>query len=196
MIGRILDFFYDKQSPFNESYRVMDDIEYNEEPRPEIGLPINYEKKNMTYFETILARRQEKHLLEAPPNNTYLFETLAQCILSSSVKGKSTPYSQDDFQWEIQQDESDLLVPAPRFLKKLLEDCKKKRSSKLISRAFCHLCWKNKENYDKVEDAIIKGITDNDYEETKPFLRLMRHIFEMEDDLQTSRIDRLNTEFT
>ena len=45
IVGRLLDFFYDRASPFHETFRDMSDMRYLETQKPELGLPTSQEKK-------------------------------------------------------------------------------------------------------------------------------------------------------
>lgn len=108
MIGRALDFFYDRQSPFNEKFRDLSTIQCVEKQVPDMGLPVPYEKKNMTYLEQILAKRREKALLEALPNYNFLIEMLgrlSQCInIRSNADGapeEPSPYMADTHNWVV-----------------------------------------------------------------------------------------------
>ena len=50
MIGRLLDFLYEKISPFTEEFRPLEDIKPEYFEKPDIGLPTHIDKKQMSAY--------------------------------------------------------------------------------------------------------------------------------------------------
>jgi hypothetical protein len=50
MVGRLMDFFYEDASPFQKEFRDMSDIYVTFKDKPDIGIPTQIDKKQMSYF--------------------------------------------------------------------------------------------------------------------------------------------------
>ena len=50
MIGRIMDFFFDNASPFQDTMRDMSDINPWIKEKPDIGLPTKMDKNQTSYY--------------------------------------------------------------------------------------------------------------------------------------------------
>jgi hypothetical protein len=50
IIGRLMDYFFDEVSPYKEEFRNMSDIAPKFKDKPDIGLPTQIDRKQMSYF--------------------------------------------------------------------------------------------------------------------------------------------------
>ena len=48
MVGRLMDYFFETQSPYKEEFRIMNDINPKYIEQPDIGLPTQIDKKQIS----------------------------------------------------------------------------------------------------------------------------------------------------
>ena len=81
-IGRLLEFFFDDISPHKDLFRDMSTIRPIELERPEIGLPTQIDKKQMSQFQEMLEKKRQRELASAIPKYKYLTDAVENLIRS------------------------------------------------------------------------------------------------------------------
>jgi hypothetical protein len=90
-VGRLMEFFYDEVSPHKEYFRDFSDIApiYNE--RPEIGLPTEIDRKQMSQFQELMEKKRMKILKDAPAKYKYLIESVS-LLIRAFKNGDRSPF--------------------------------------------------------------------------------------------------------
>lgn len=62
LIGRLMEFLFDDVSPHQAFFRDFSDINPLFQDKPEIGLPTEIDKKQMSHWQEVLEKRRLKTL--------------------------------------------------------------------------------------------------------------------------------------
>ena len=145
-----MEFFYDDYSPHKEFFRKMDEILPLYKEKPDIGLPTQIDKKQLTQFQELFERKRIKGLAEGTPKYKYMFETVHNCMKSVQVGATKTPYQTDNvnFPGGLLQQERDLYYPDQKFLKmQFLWSQKKVKAIKALCTGYVHFTWFDKDEF-------------------------------------------------
>lgn len=180
LIGRLLDFFFDKSSPYNAFFRDMDDVMYVENQQPEIG----------TQREVQQQACDQKEVENYSTSLEYFWQTLCylvrHCRLNKS-ESKRCPLQVSEIDSELLPEEIVLLMPESFFVEKALGDCTHKISIKNATLLYSYLCYEDTTFTDTYIEAIEKGL-DNEVEELKPFFKALYTLSLLEDSLSDKRV--------
>lgn len=148
LVGRLMEFYFDDLSPHRDYFRDFSDINAVYKEKPDIGLPTEINRKQMSQFQEILERRRLKNLADATPKYKFLIEAVSNCIRAFSNGEKRSPYQLDDANFEaLLQCERDLFIPEAKFLKKVFADAKRNRALGFICKGYIHFCWNEPEGF-------------------------------------------------
>lgn len=150
-----MEFFFDDVSPHKEFFRDMSDINPSYKERPDIGLPTEIDRKQMSQFQELLEKRRMKNLADAAPKYKYLLEAVNNCMKAFKNGETRSPYQTDDVAFEsLLQQERDLYIPDSKFLKKVFGEAKKNRSAQAVCTGYCHFAWTEKESFAEILGVI------------------------------------------
>lgn len=179
MIGRLMEFFFDDVSPHREFFRDFTDINPQYKEKPDIGLPTEINRKNMSQFQELLERRRMKNLQDAPPKYKYLIEAVSNCIRAFKNGEKRSPFQLDDVAHEsLLSQERDLFIPESKFLKKVFSEARKNRSINYVCMGYVHFTWTEAEGFKELMGVIQNGLNENDYDDIRPYLMLVQFLLQ------------------
>ncbi|CDW78729.1 UNKNOWN [Stylonychia lemnae] len=179
LIGRLMEFLYDDVSPHKELFRDISDINPLILEKPDIGLPTEIDRKQLSQFQEMLENKRMRNLSEANPKYKYLIEAVSNCIRSFRNNSDRTPYQIDDIQpWELMPQERDLYIPEGKFLKRVFQEAKKNRSIAYAAKGYVHFCWSDRLAFQSVVEAIQIGLRESDYDDARPYLMLLQHLLQ------------------
>lgn len=190
LIGRLLDFFFEKASPHNKYFREMDDVSYTENENPAIGLAKEEKQKVRTALDELLARRKGRTYNESYSSQRgYLWQTLCylvrHCKLGKSDKRSEWQIGQLDL--DISSEERTLLLPEAFFVLKVLEDSGSKIAMKSTTFLYAYLCYENAKFTDIFVEAIKKGL-DKEVSELRAYFKALFQLSLLEDSLTDQRV--------
>jgi hypothetical protein len=100
MVGRLMDFFFDEASPYKDTNRNLEDIQFQIKEKPDMGLPTVIDRKQISQYQEMLEKRRMKFMADAIPKYKYLLETIGWCIRSCKFSNFRTPYQLDELNYE------------------------------------------------------------------------------------------------
>jgi len=182
-IGLLLEFFYDDISPHKDLFRDMSEIRPIELERPEIGLPTQIDKKQMSQFQEMLEKKRQRELATAIPKYKYLTEAVENLIRSFQNGENKSIYQTDSIAFDgLIQAEKDLYQPDAKFIKMFFQNGNnasnhKNRALKSFCKGHIHYAWNNeKGHFQDLLNVMIMGLQESDYLNVKPYLALVQYL--------------------
>ena len=191
VIGRFLDFFYEQVSPFNDFFRDMSDVHYQEPEQLDLGESHEEKKKVRSSWEEYMLRKKDKQVVESrAAQKSYLWKSLCYLLLHCRMN-PNAPKSEwqiGDYNYSVVQKEFVLLTPEAKFIQKVIADSETKISYRNVAKLYSYLCYEEQAFTNTFIEAIKAELSFNDYYTFKAPFRCLSTLFTLKDSWSGSRV--------
>jgi len=197
IVGRILNYYMQDSSPYQEYFHDYSDLSYEENMTPELGLPLKLENVKLSLWEDLFLRKRDLQIAEAAQDYTFLFETLSWCIRSCEFNSGDSQTFVDDLRYtSLDKRELELLKLDEKDITGLIDSCSSKLAIKHLGSILLHFCVENIEFDTMLRMALLTCINDKQLDEIRPyFLIFKRYLFIQDDNTEVRVIEGIREYF-
>lgn len=189
IVGRILNYYLQGSSPYQEYFEDTSDLTYEENENVELGLPAKLEQVKMSIWDELFMKKRDDQIANANQDYTYLWETLSLQLRSCVLTTEDAPTFIDDLRYkDLDEKELTLLKMDEKDLMAFLMTGTTKCAAKHLSSLMMHMCHKNPEFDNMLRNVLILGITDKQLEELKTFFPTFKKYLFIQDEHSEERV--------
>ena len=170
VIGRLMDFYFDRMSSYNDFFRDMSDVTFKEPDQIDFGESQEEKRKVRNAWEEFMFRKNNKNTIEGYSYKSYLWKTISHLIVYCRVNNTSerSGWQISSFDYQLSPQERVLLMPEAKFVQKVITDVESKISYRSVAKIYSYLSYE----FDIFSKAFIEAIklemNGNDYTTFKP----------------------------